>query len=68
MDEASPGPPATLAEVERQHIARTLAWTGGNRRQAARLLGVARSTLLAKIRRHALDQVMARSAGDRDAR
>jgi DNA-binding protein Fis len=28
--------------------------TGGNRRQAAILLGIARSTLLAKIRRYGL--------------
>lgn len=58
--------PVTLAEMERRHIARTLAWTGGNRREAARLLGVARSTLLAKIRRYHLEPVMVESATDRD--
>lgn len=57
MDETPAGPPESLAEMERRHIARTLAWTGGNRRDAARLLGVARSTLLAKIRRYGLDRV-----------
>lgn len=68
MSDPGEDPPLSLAEVERRHIARTLAWTGGNRREAARLLGVARSTLLAKIRRYQLDQVMAPPAADRDAR
>lgn len=61
-------PPESLAEMERRHIARTLAWVGGNRREAARLLGVARSTLLAKIRRYQLDQVMEESGGGRGGR
>ena len=47
-----PGDP--LERVEAHHIAATLEHTGGNRRQAALLLGVARSTLLAKIRRYQL--------------
>lgn len=61
-------PPVSLAELERRHIALTLAWTGGNRREAARLLGVARSTLLAKIRRYQLDQVMEESGDGRAGR
>jgi len=61
MDEAPTRPPESLADVERRHIVLTLAWTGGNRREAARLLGVARSTLLAKIRRYGLDDVTAGS-------
>ena len=47
--------------MERRHILRTLAFTDGNRRDAARLLGIARSTLLAKLRRHGLDTVTAGS-------
>lgn len=53
----SPGAPATpdtLEAAERRQIALALAHTGGNRRDAARLLGVARSTLLNKIRRYDL--------------
>ncbi len=43
-----------LEDVEAAHIAAVLARHGGNRRQAALTLGVARSTLLARIRRHGL--------------
>jgi len=39
----------TLEEVERQHISRILAKTGGNRVQAAAILGISRRTLSRKI-------------------
>lgn len=39
----------TLEEVERQHISRILAKTGGNRVQAAGILGVSRRTLSRRI-------------------
>jgi transcriptional regulator with PAS, ATPase and Fis domain len=39
----------TLEEVERRHIARVLAKTGGNRLQAAQLLGISRRSLHRKI-------------------
>jgi len=39
----------TLEEVERQHIVRILAKTGGNRAQAASLLGLSRRSLSRKI-------------------
>jgi transcriptional regulator with PAS, ATPase and Fis domain len=48
-------PPATLAEVERAHIERTVRRYGGNRTRAARELGIARATLINKIRAYALD-------------
>lgn len=48
-------PPESLESVERRQIAAMLRYTGGNRRKAAQLLGLARSTLLAKIRRYGLD-------------
>lgn len=59
---ASPGgarsgrPPlgAALAEAERQEIRRALELAGGNRSQAARLLGIHRATLYEKLRRHRL--------------
>jgi DNA-binding NtrC family response regulator len=47
--------PESLAEVERRHIARTLRFTNGNKRRAAYLLGIARSTLLAKVRKYGLE-------------
>ena len=48
-------PPESLDAVERRQIAAMLRHTGGNRRRAAQLLGLARSTLLAKIRRYGLE-------------
>lgn len=51
----STGVPDSLEVVEKRQIAAMLHHTGGNRRRAAQLLGLARSTLLAKIRRYGLD-------------
>src|SRR5918993_362672 len=45
-------PPDPLDAAERRHILAVLAHTGGNRRQAAILLGISRSTLLNKLRRY----------------
>lgn len=50
-----PAVPEPIDAVERRHIAATLRYTHGNRRNAAQLLGIARSTLLAKIRKYGLD-------------
>ena len=50
-----PVEPEPLDDVERRHIARTLTFTRGNKRRAAHLLGIARSTLLAKVRKYGLD-------------
>jgi len=47
-------PPDSLDAAEARHISRALQHTGGNRRQAALLLGISRSTLLSKIRRYGL--------------
>jgi DNA-binding NtrC family response regulator len=52
---AIPAEPEPLDDVERRHIARTLAYTRGNKRRAAQILGIARSTLLAKVRKYGLD-------------
>jgi DNA-binding NtrC family response regulator len=53
-------PPDSLADAERRHIALTLSHTRGNKRQAALLLGISRSTLLHKIRRYDLAAVATR--------
>jgi DNA-binding NtrC family response regulator len=51
----TPAAPSSLDEAERRHIALMLRHTRGNKRQAALLLGIARSTLLHKIRRYGLE-------------
>lgn len=53
-DAAAQPVPESLEAAESRHIAAMLRHTGGNRRQAALMLGVARSTLLAKIRKYGL--------------
>lgn len=58
-------PPDSLDEVERRHIALTLNHTRGNKRQAALLLGISRSTLLHKIRRYGLEAVATRGRARR---
>ncbi len=48
--------PESLDAAERRHIALMLRYTEGNRRRAAQLLGISRSTLLHKIRKYGLDE------------
>jgi DNA-binding NtrC family response regulator len=55
---ATPAPeqqPASLADVERRHIERTLRRHGGNRTRAAEELGISRATLINKIKVYSLD-------------
>jgi Nif-specific regulatory protein len=54
--------PASLADIERQHILDTLNQTGWNKSRAAIILGIERSTLDRKIRRY--DLVEQRTHGD----
>lgn len=49
LQEPSAGGPVSLAEAERQAIERALAASGGNKTQAARLLGITPKTLHAKL-------------------
>jgi len=51
---AQPSAPDSLEAAERRHIALALRHTGGNKRQAAHLLGISRSTLLHKVRKYGL--------------
>jgi hypothetical protein len=46
---------ATMEELEAWHIKNVLGYTRGNRRKAARLLGLAFSTVYRKLRRYHLD-------------
>jgi DNA-binding NtrC family response regulator len=49
VQESAAGGPVSLAEAERQAIERALAASGGNKTQAARLLGITPKTLHAKL-------------------
>jgi len=51
-DTSEPTPRISLADLEQQHIERTLQTTGGNKSQAARILGIERSTLDRKLKRY----------------
>jgi transcriptional regulator with PAS, ATPase and Fis domain len=56
-DNRSPFPPAegkTLQELEREYIGKILEKTAGNRSRAAKILGISRVNLLAKIKRYQL--------------
>jgi len=54
-DRTRDSPVTTLADAERSAIIAALAATGGNKLQAAPLLGIARSTLSEKVKRLGLD-------------
>jgi DNA-binding NtrC family response regulator len=47
--------PEGLETAERRHIAGVLRYTAGNKRQAAHILGISRSTLLNKVRKYGLE-------------
>jgi DNA-binding NtrC family response regulator len=49
LEDAADSEPVSLAEAERQAIERALAATGGNKTQAARILGITPKTLNAKL-------------------
>lgn len=49
-----PGFPAALADVERDHIIRTLQQVGGNKAVAARILGISRRAFYRQLERHGL--------------
>jgi DNA-binding NtrC family response regulator len=49
-----PAEPESLEAAERRHLALVLRHTSGNKRKAAHLLGISRSTLLNKVRKYGL--------------
>ena len=51
---AAPSGPAPLAEIERDHIVRTLQQVKGNKAVAARLLGISRRAFYRQLERHGL--------------
>jgi len=56
-DHRSPSAPVeekTLQDLEREYISKILEKTGGNRTRAAKILGISRVNLLAKIKRYQL--------------
>ena len=55
LSRADDGEPDSLAAVERRHLALVLRHTSGNKRKAAHLLGISRSTLLNKVRKYHLE-------------
>ena len=53
-----PGPASPLAslqDVEREHIRRVVRYTGGNKKEAARILNIDRSTLYAKLKAYHIE-------------
>ena len=50
-----PGEPESLEAAERRHLSQVLRHTAGNKRQAALILGISRSTLLHKVRKYHLE-------------
>ncbi len=49
----------TLAEVEKRHIQRVLASTGGNKTRAAKVLGIDTKTLYNKLKSYKLSETVA---------
>jgi DNA-binding NtrC family response regulator len=50
----------SLATIERDHILRTLKRAGGNKKAAAKMLGLSRRALYRRLERHQLDETIAR--------
>lgn len=64
----NPAPFGTLADVEAQHIRRVLQNVNWNKRRAAELLGINRSTLYEKIRAYGLEREASSASRAEDGR
>ncbi len=62
--EVHPPHPASLSEIEKQHISMVLQETGGNVSQAARILDIDRVTLYNKIKKYNLKREEAEAASE----
>jgi len=51
---SAPSPDRSIADVEKEHIARVLKHAGGNKKEAARILGIDRSTLYARLKAYGI--------------
>jgi DNA-binding NtrC family response regulator len=60
---SSADPTLSLEDLEHRHIALVLAHCGGNRSEAARILGISRATLYEKLHRYGLEEVGRRTSG-----
>jgi len=54
VDTQSTGPLPSLLELEKEHIKKVLEYTKNNKTQAARILGISRVNLIAKIKKYDL--------------
>ena len=57
----APVPLPSLAEAEKAHVAQVLASCSGCVAEAAKVLGISRTTLYAMVRRHGLDRLLDRA-------
>jgi DNA-binding NtrC family response regulator len=56
LSSAESSEPDSLEEAERRHLSLVLKHTAGNKRKAAHILGISRSTLLNKVRKYRLEE------------
>jgi DNA-binding NtrC family response regulator len=67
LGERAAGRRRTIAEVEAEHINETLAATGGNKSQAARILGISRKNLYEKLARYKIEGSRQRAVGSKNS-
>jgi transcriptional regulator with PAS, ATPase and Fis domain len=58
IHECTEGAATNLDRAERQHVSAVLATCGWNKYKAAKMMGISRSTLYSKIRKHGLTEAL----------